>query len=492
MKTTNKLALLLIVLPAISSAQNYQTVQSNAIPFFITTTGDYFLANRIDQIDVISSDSIFYPFQSIRENDQLSQTDPCKYYSGASWMGEKIIIKPNGDNVFYNHLNEPFTIKTLAALNDTFTVYTYPNGDWIKGIVSSISAVSVFGYPDSIKTIDLFSNSSLNLSNPRFVLSKDHGFIELFAPYSFPDPYSGSAAVNGISDYPSEHTNNFSLVGEGQNGFSKPTVGDINDFEIGDVHQFSYSEEIFSVSKKEQFIDREIFNKFIWGQDSVVYFLKNNGFTKSIDYVEGTTEIEYYDGAMESWTIEHVTQWQNPFLPEEFDGINEWTSLFINDCGDVEEIVRTENIELSGTGNCLQLTNNPFSKQSYVKNVGELGIVKFHEESDFQSLSSLVYYSRPNGDNCGSEEVLSIKESETELNLVVFPNPSSGLFSISGLSNFENALVNIYDNQGRIVYTDNLYQEGETINLGNLNSGLYRLVVRNEEVIHQTQIVLRY
>lgn len=486
MTTSNKLAMLLFVLPFAANSQNYQTVQSSATPFFIATQSDYFLANRIDQVDIIGTDSIFYPFQSIREDGQLNTNDPCKYYIGPSWMGDKIEIKANGDNVFYNHLDEQITIKTNAVLHDTFTVYTYPNGDWIKGVVNAISPVIVLGYPDSMKVIDLFSNVSLNLENPRFILSKDHGFIELFAPYSFPDPYVGPTAINGLTNYPEEHINNFSLVGEGANGFSKPTVGEINDFEIGDIHQFSYLEEVYSVSKTHEFTEREIFNKFIWGQDSIVYFLKQNGFKKTIDVASGTTEIEYLSGEMESWTIEHINQWQNAFLPEEFDGVNGWNSLFINDCGDVEEKVRIEAIEISGSSSCLHLTVGEFSETSAIKNVGNLSPTASNMGNSFQTTSSLVYYERPNGDFCGTQEVLSTTELEA-VNMDVFPNPSNGLFQIES---DENQLMSLYDLSGNLVYQQGIQKGINTIETDH-PAGFYLLTLAGQEEIQSKKILIQ-
>lgn len=491
MKTTIYLALLSVLIPAIASTQNFQTIQSDKTPFFVTTGSDYFLANRIDQIDVIGSDSIFYPFQSIRDDKHLNQTDPCKYYIGPSWMGDKVVIKPNGENVFYNEAGEPITILTTAVLHDTFTVYTYPNGDWIKGEVSSVSAVSIFGYPDSMKIINLFSNAQMNLTNPRFVLSKDHGFIELFAPYSFPYPYEGSSPINDISDYPLEHMSNFSLVGEGANGFSKPTVGEINSYEIGDIHQFRYTEEVFDVSKKEQFTEREIFNKFVWGQDSVVYFLKNKGFTKVIDIAQGTTAVQDFDGEMESWTISHINQWQNAFLPEEFDGTNGWSSLFINECGDLEEKVRTENIETSASNSCLQLIEGDYGHFSSIKNVGNLPANGSDSNASYAAVSELIYYSRPNGESCGNAAVLSTNE-EAMRSISIYPNPCSDYLTINGINQTSIITVGIYDQLGKQVYLDQLLTSASTIDISHLKAGMYQVLINDGKANeHKTLVVNR-
>ncbi|OIQ36053.1 MAG: hypothetical protein BM555_03500 [Crocinitomix sp. MedPE-SWsnd] len=474
--TTSNLALAaLSLLSSAVFAQDYQTIKSNSIPFFITTGGDYFLANRIDQVQSIGTDSTFYPFQSIRENDSLNSGDPCKYYLGHSWMGEKIEIHPNGENVFYNKDNESITIQTLAALSDTFNVYTYQNGDWIDGTVSSILEVTIFGEIDTIKTIDLFSNAPLNLTDPRFVISKNHGIIELFAPYSFPEPYEGSAAIDTPNMYPTAHTNNFSLVGINGTGFSKPTIGGIHDFNIGDQHQFSYEEEVANSSYIEEFEEIEIQNKFVWGNDSVVYFITRKGHKKTIDLVNSSTSITQYPGNVESISYSQLDQWQNDFLPEEFNGVDGWNSLFLNECGDVEERVNTESISWQGSGSCLEVTETPYSYTSFIEGVGVVGPTTTSTTGDFYTNSELVFYVRASGGICGNKEFLNQLELPEINEFSLFPNPSNTQFSVQ-LNEMAN--IRIFDLSGKQLDFRSNCNGIQQFNL-DLESGIYLVEVSN-------------
>jgi hypothetical protein len=492
MKSSNLTTAVLCILSSTSFAQNYQTVQSNSITFFITTGDNYFLANRIDQVENIAGDSTFYPFQSIREDELLAQNDPCKYYLGHSWMGEKIEILGNGLNVFYNLNNEAITIETQAALNDSFNVFNYENGDWINGVVSSILEVSIFGEVDSVKIIDLYSNVTLNLANPRFLISKNHGFVELFAPYSFPEPYQGSAAIDTPNNYPIEHDRNFSLVGQDTNGFSKPTIEEIYDYSIGDIHQFTYSKEVFGTSYMQEFKEIEIINKFIWNGDSIVYFITKNGYEKSIDEINQTTEINEYPGELESYTVTELNQWQNDNLPEEFNGTNSWTSLFINDCGDVEERVNTEAISWSGSGSCLDKTSNPYSYTSFIKGVGKVGPNETAELGEHEIISELVFYQRSNGNFCGTKEFLSLEDNQEVEAFSVYPNPAQQFVQITTGTDFINGNLNVYDKMGRVVITDQNFSSTSLVDIENLVNGLYHLQLTDGLRSYSSKMIVQH
>lgn len=72
-------------------------------------------------------DSIFYSYKTIRNNDTASTTD-CQYLVGPNWYGEKVIIKNNGENLFFNKDSDTIHIQTQAHFEDTFLVYVYPSG----------------------------------------------------------------------------------------------------------------------------------------------------------------------------------------------------------------------------------------------------------------------------------------------------------------------------------------------------------------------------
>src|SRR5436309_12088894 len=97
-----------------SSAQNYKPLQPGKMPFF--TNGNHYLRGmRIDSVRTMGSDTVYYPYHT-----------PRGYYGcgswaaldtmGGSWLGKKVIQKPNGDFLFDNMWGDTVLIKTRAHL----------------------------------------------------------------------------------------------------------------------------------------------------------------------------------------------------------------------------------------------------------------------------------------------------------------------------------------------------------------------------------------
>ena len=165
-------------------AQNWQTFISSRDAFFISKpivlNTHQIQAFHSDSVQLVSSDSLFHLFKTFKDT-----LGPCIYDNRASWLGDKILIKTNGENVFFNEKNDSIKINTFAQLNDSFPVYTYQNGDIITAVVTTISTRLVLGIPDSIKEItlhvsDALGNSISNLfDGQKISLSKNSGSISL-------------------------------------------------------------------------------------------------------------------------------------------------------------------------------------------------------------------------------------------------------------------------------------------------------------------------
>ncbi len=127
-------------------AQQYQTFNSVRTVLFEGLYNDV-KALRIDSVQ-FQTDSILYPMKNIRENGF-----GCFNFNGASWTGDKILVKNNGDNFFFNMNNDTILIKTLALLNDTWTCYEVPGAFYIQASVIAATIENVVGISDSVKTI---------------------------------------------------------------------------------------------------------------------------------------------------------------------------------------------------------------------------------------------------------------------------------------------------------------------------------------------------
>jgi hypothetical protein len=483
--------IVLTLLSPITFGQNYQTIRSNEIHYYTTQNYDYVLASKVSSVELVGTDSVFRSFQTIREHEGLAENDPCKYYLGDSWMGSKMVIKANGQNVFYNHLNESITIETQAVLGDIFDVYTYPSGDWIKGEVTNHIEMSIFGDMDSIKIITLFSNVPLNLVNPKIIISENYGFIELFAPYSFPEPYIGPSSLNNDHDFPIGYDENFLLIGFNETGLTKPTIGDVFDYGIGDNILTYSSIEDLEGNITEVTKERKVVNKFSWSQDSVEYFVNDlasityyptTGEPTTILSGEGTTTVNY----------NHLNQWNTPFLPEEFDGIDGWTSLYINECHDLQEVVRKQGFIFTGIDSCLQV--NPYGANlmfTTINGVGWLDPVGQSQAGSEFYQAELLYYDKADGSACGSITSLGIDLQEQE-KPKVYPNPAESFVNIETNPNNQVNRISIIDSGGRTVSVWDQFESNQhTLDLTDLSTGVYTLIIEDDNQIQQQSLVKR-
>jgi hypothetical protein len=75
-------------------------------------------------------------------------------------------------------------------------------------------------------------------------------------------------------------------------------------------------------------------------------------------------------------------------------------------------------------------------------------------------------------------------------NLAIYPNPSEGVINIESLNLNESALLSVYSIDGRLVSQSELINS--TIDLTNLDSGLYWVELRTNREVKRAQLVLSY
>lgn len=97
----------------------------------------------------------------------------------------------------------------------------------------------------------------------------------------------------------------------------------------------------------------------------------------------------------------------------------------------------------------------------------------------------------------GNNIVLSTKENTLSSNLVVYPNPNNGEFTISFDSNGNNSddvKIDIYDVSGRLVYKNtfmnNMVQFNEVIKLDEVASGIYIANISKGSLVTSQKIII--
>ncbi|GAB4378078.1 MAG: hypothetical protein Kow0075_07560 [Salibacteraceae bacterium] len=78
---------------------------------------------------------------------------------------------------------------------------------------------------------------------------------------------------------------------------------------------------------------------------------------------------------------------------------------------------------------------------------------------------------------------LSVEEMASS-NIAVYPNPSAGVVTVQGAT--PNTTVSVFDLRGRLVYSQTLV--GNTVDLSNLETGIYTLVLNQEEGQHTVRL----
>lgn len=215
-------------------SQDYQTVNSGhnryckaTYSIWASRIAEDILAVKTDSVTSFpSGDSALYFYRTMQDTSfiygecNLDLAAPC-------WLGTHVVIRSDGENLFFNRQGDTISIKTRAGLGDNW-VFNRQADYFYQATLESVELSSVTGINDSVKVISLqaFSNSGFlvpdwfNQKKIRF--SQNHGFTELYSLYSFP-----------------ADTNRFELY-----EYEPLTIGSVYDFGIGDVFHFKNGSDL--------------------------------------------------------------------------------------------------------------------------------------------------------------------------------------------------------------------------------------------------------
>ncbi len=88
-----------------------------------------------------------------------------------------------------------------------------------------------------------------------------------------------------------------------------------------------------------------------------------------------------------------------------------------------------------------------------------------------------------------NESSIGIAENKEELTFVLSPNPSFGQLSIN--HDYNDTDIIIIDLNGKIVYQENNYFSGKSIDLSLLNKGIYLVQVQNEQKSRTQKLLIK-
>lgn len=485
MKRFNLFILLIAFTILDSQSRDYQTVYSNHVAFF-ENSEKQINALRIDSVKT-DTDTVFYPFTTIQRISE-SCISPYK----ASWIGEKVLVKPDGTNLFINRDGDTITLKTSARLNESWIAFQHGDDFSVKATVQSVGLETFLGLTDSVKTISLtvIDKNENTLEHPlnmlKLKISKTYGFIETFNFYLFPD----------ISvSFPADRLESFSLV-----GLTNPNVGvqnltwfEVNDFQPGDeLHVLEYKTGDAYLYLPFREYDNRCIYKYLERtdyKDSIVYRYARKQSIETV-YTDSTT-LEFFND-----TLKSVVKTNPDFdkLPGE-PVIESFTAYSMNmNNSELRTKTIPSNLLIYGLqDSCLSpiAGEGCVYNEKYIDGLGGpyyfcSGYVGDTEER------KLVYYKKGETEWGDKLVITGVQEIKTNNNLKFFPNPAESFITISNPSNTSIKKIELIDFSGRIVQLwKTPKQVGNTLNIQHIPSGIYLIKTSYEGGVNTEKLVIQ-
>ena len=480
MKTLQLLLLLLIIVALKAGAHDYQTVYANQVALFKNSANYRIKGLRIDSVKV-ASDIILYPFATIQE-----VSEGCFSPYKASWISEKVTLKPDGTNLFFNRDGGVITLKTQARLNESWIAFQRADAFRVEASVAAVELGNVLGLSDSVKTIAfrVVGNEGTTvdhaLNKLKVKISKRYGFIETLNFYLFPD-----IAVRS----PNDLQRSYSLVGLTNPKLGIPNLSwfEVNNFNPGDelhVHEHNFGDNL--INPITEFDNRYIYKylKRTNYADSVVYRYARRQSIKTV-YIDKTTLETYND------TVRSVVRANPDFdqLPgEPIIETNSAYQMFMRNDEFIMKISPSRMNELYvGNGNCWSSIAGEgcLPEMSYIAGLGG----PYYKCSGYIGESKerkLVYYKK--GETEWGEKLLitTVPNFKTSDGLQVFPNPVSDVVTFQLNENTGTHEVRIYDPTGTLIKSKQFKGSSYNINLSDLKNGIYLYKVTSSNSAVQT------
>jgi len=469
---TFKISILLLLFTTVAlkaRAHDYQSVYAYRIALF---DNNYNRINglRVDSAKVVAADTILYPFATIQEVSAQGCFSPYK----ASWIGEKVVIKPGGNNLFFNRDGDTITLKTQARLYEPWIAFRRGTAFRVEASVQALELGNVLGFSDSVKTIafrviDQQGNTVDHTLNKLSVkISKTYGFVEALNFNLFPD-----IRVSNNMDM----LNSYTLV-----GLTNPLAGiqnlrwfEVNGFSPGDelhIQEHNFGDDLFYQPIREY--DNRCIYKYLERidyADSIVYRYARKQSIKSI-YTASTTLKTFND------TVRSVVGSNPDFdkLPGEpiVNGGSAMQMYMRNDELLMKIKPSAMNERYSGSGNCWSAIAGEgcLPEMRYIDGLGG----PYYYCSGYigdRMERKLVYYKK--GDTEWGERLVitNSQNLETDQEVKVYPNPASDVvtFQVSDASPIHELWI--YSQTGELVKTAQFRCSSFKISLSGLNSGIY-------------------
>ena len=223
--------------------QNYQCFKSGSTVSWFIDDVYYLRGIRIDSVTASGADTIYYPYCTLRTMSAYPYYDSL----GASWVGKGVIKQPDGTFLFKNAYNDTVIIRTQANVGDNWIFYQDTSTLFYKAVVTSVDTMTILGALDSVKSIVVNAYNPLPdpsdfVDNFKIILSKNHGFAQVFDLYNFPYHSPDTSVINCpdvyfsslLLSYPEPQHQIFNIT-----SFHIPTYRELYNFHPTDVLEYN-------------------------------------------------------------------------------------------------------------------------------------------------------------------------------------------------------------------------------------------------------------
>jgi hypothetical protein len=476
MKTSLYLFIIIFIFSQFSFAQNYQTFNHGRIVFFEDESKTV-AALRIDSLSV-DTDTILFPFKMFLPID-----DFCFSPNISSWVGPKIIIKQNSENLFFNNQGDTITIKTNAVMNESWTFYQSEDlvvvaevTDWkmqdFLDVEDSVKTISFQTFDKDMNTIEH------SICERQLLLSENYGLLSILNFYLFPETdYNDSYEF-----LPGFYLNLIGMTNPDM-GFQNPTMFRVFDFQPEDeLHIFEKLEEnsgkafqrrtVFQRNTILNYLERTDSN------DSIVYKVERLSY-----YLNFQSDSTYYIHDTIISIIKPDVNFDK--LPAEPDRDEDLAPIWLlkhdgfifkSDYGDKFQFwYQSEDCWLLG------YLEGRESYQYYIDGLGGKYFNNLEFDVDYFSVhsNSLVYYKK-NGETWGNPLIITNVPNESiTIKFSVYPNPTKNYITILSESS-QPLWVEIFDLTGNLVKTE-IAHTNELLNISSLSKGFYLVRTTDEK-----------
>jgi hypothetical protein len=495
------LSFLTILVVYTSNAQNYNCIQPERKSYFINKY-NYLRGIRIDSVHTFTDYKVYYPYHTPRGNyDPFLGTAGPLNPAGGSWVGKTIIERTDGTFLFENHWHDTVVIKTQATVGESWIFYNDTTSRYYRAYLTAISTRLISGVIDSVKIIDIkaFDDSGYAASdlvnNFRIIISKHHGFSQLFDLYTFPYHEPNREYESGfdyfLDNLQSQHGPMFPAEINSifyATDFKMPSFSDLYDWQPGDV--FHNEVCLGSDEKKElySFYSNTITARTLLPQ-GVKYdysgWIAERHYT-SPPFYPNPTYIYKSRNISGSFITNNVAICDSVYMPEEY---NQKYNFFYHP---------QETTYHCTTSNFYRFYKHEINENMYIPYFEASPIIKSYKtgvglvshffyitgHSERIDDTTLVYYQKGNT-KCGKplNEPVFVNDAAhngTYIQTRIYPNPANNVLMID-LPNNGPYSISILSYVGQIVYQNDQCSNSQTIHTENLPTGLYVVYITDKD-----------